>query len=247
MKLLSIFALSLLASSAFAACDENADKLLKAYPEQLAACEDNYIVWHDGHRQLFDDGLEKDFETLLNQPDLEDMFKFPYPVGADSYAEPAFNVDPGRIRNEEFFRCIYGDSKQEVKRQLVAVKWMPESGGKKVYVTGINGIDKKLAAVSAELDKLPTELKKKYLLKTSGTFNWRVISGTQRLSAHSFAIAIDINAQKANYWKWAGKNYRYQNNIPHEIVEIFEKHGFIWGGKWYHYDTMHFEYRPELL
>ena len=27
----------------------------------------------------------------------------------------------------------------------------------------------------------------------------------------------------------------------------FETHGFIWGGKWYHYDTMHFEYRPELL
>src|SRR5262245_1812136 len=27
----------------------------------------------------------------------------------------------------------------------------------------------------------------------------------------------------------------------------FEKYGFIWGGHWYHYDTMHFEYRPELL
>ena len=32
-----------------------------------------------------------------------------------------------------------------------------------------------------------------------------------------------------------------------EIVRIFEKHGFIWGGKWHHYDTMHFEYRPELV
>jgi hypothetical protein len=30
-------------------------------------------------------------------------------------------------------------------------------------------------------------------------------------------------------------------------VEVFERHGFIWGGKWNHYDTMHFEYRPELL
>ena len=39
----------------------------------------------------------------------------------------------------------------------------------------------------------------------------------------------------------------YRNKIPMEIVDIFEKHGFIWGGKWYHYDTMHFEYRPELL
>ncbi len=39
----------------------------------------------------------------------------------------------------------------------------------------------------------------------------------------------------------------YKNEIPWEIVRIFEAHGFIWGGKWYHYDTMHFEYRPELL
>ena len=31
------------------------------------------------------------------------------------------------------------------------------------------------------------------------------------------------------------------------IVDVFERHGFIWGGRWFHYDTMHFEYRPELL
>jgi hypothetical protein len=28
---------------------------------------------------------------------------------------------------------------------------------------------------------------------------------------------------------------------------VFEAERFIWGGKWYHYDTMHFEYRPELF
>jgi hypothetical protein len=39
----------------------------------------------------------------------------------------------------------------------------------------------------------------------------------------------------------------YRNEIPWEIVEIFERHGFVWGGKWYHYDTMHFEYRPEIV
>ena len=40
---------------------------------------------------------------------------------------------------------------------------------------------------------------------------------------------------------------KYVNRIPKEIVKVFEKHGFIWGGRWYHYDTMHFEYRPELI
>ena len=39
----------------------------------------------------------------------------------------------------------------------------------------------------------------------------------------------------------------YKNRMPLEIVEAFEHEGFIWGGQWAHYDTMHFEYRPELL
>ena len=61
----------------------------------------------------------------------------------------------------------------------------------------------------------------------------------------------DIAQKHANYWRWTKPDskgrYPYRNQIPAEIVEIFEKHGFIWGGRWYHYDTMHFEYRPELL
>ncbi|WP_349629221.1 MULTISPECIES: M15 family metallopeptidase [Bradyrhizobium] len=30
------------------------------------------------------------------------------------------------------------------------------------------------------------------------------------------------------------------------IVGIFERHGFIRGGKRRHYDTMHFEHRPDF-
>jgi hypothetical protein len=70
---------------------------------------------------------------------------------------------------------------------------------------------------------------------------------------HSFGMTIDINTQFANYWQWdcsckdETRPLKYKNQIPKELVEVFEKHGFIWGGNWQHYDTMHFEYRPELL
>ncbi len=77
-----------------------------------------------------------------------------------------------------------------------------------------------------------------------------MIAGTDRPSVHGDGIAIDINVAWSDYWRNhqpVGGKYPYKNRIPWEIVEIFEKHGFIWGGKWYHYDTMHFEYRPELL
>jgi hypothetical protein len=34
---------------------------------------------------------------------------------------------------------------------------------------------------------------------------------------------------------------------PDIVIDIFEKEGFIWGGKWTVWDNMHFEYRPELI
>ena len=60
------------------------------------------------------------------------------------------------------------------------------------------------------------------------------------------------NVGLSDYWldhldKANPKKIAYRNKIPMAIVEPFEKKGFIWGGRWYHYDTMHFEYRPELL
>jgi hypothetical protein len=61
---------------------------------------------------------------------------------------------------------------------------------------------------------------------------------------------LDVNAKYSDHWRWAskaGNDPKWQNQIPVPVVRIFEKHGFIWGGYWYHYDTMHFEYRPELL
>ena len=55
--------------------------------------------------------------------------------------------------------------------------------------------------------------------------------------------------KKSAYWRWdpPARLATFQRDWPVEIVEAFERHGFIWGGKWWHYDTMHFEYRPELL
>ena len=88
-------------------------------------------------------------------------------------------------------------------------------------------------------------------MPSAGTYNCRVVAGTNRISAHGHGIAIDIAIAHGDYWYWTGPGadgrYAYKNRIPWEIVEVFEKHGFIWGGKWYHYDTMHFEYRPEII
>ena len=225
--------------------------LVAAYPDFLAGYDGNDIVWKDGTRMAFDDGRgAKDFETLLAQPDLEDMFYAPYPPGR-IIAPPAFNSDPGRVRYHPFFAKMYGDcTKGEVARHLTDVVWLRSKSGQKLKATRINGVAERLQAVSNELDKLPAQMTR-YLAPSAGTFNCRVVAGTNRISAHGHGIAIDIATSHSDYWFWnrpaPDGRYAYKNRIPWEIVEIFEKHGFVWGGKWYHYDTMHFEYRPEIV
>lgn len=228
----------------------NPHKLIYAYPDFLSFFSNNMIYWHDGTSMLWNDLKKKTISEKLTEPDLEDQFFFAYSktFPKDSTSYPPSNHDPGRIRYEPFFKKMYGSNKKQIRQNITAVKWMPRSTSKTVYVTQINGVDKKVKKISLELDNLPNHLKK-YVINPGGSWIVREIVGTSRLSTHSFGIAIDISVNYSSYWRWAdGTNeLRYKNQIPRKIVEIFEKYGFIWGGKWYHYDTMHFEYRPEIL
>ena len=98
----------------------------------------------------------------------------------------------------------------------------------------------------------------------SSCFNFRFISHTTRVSKHGLGLAVDINTLYNPYTKMAdgvrivepatGEAYLDREaDFPYKITEgdlcwqLFAEHGFIWGGRWYHYDTMHFEYRPEIL
>ncbi len=229
----------------------NRARLLAAYPDFLKSFDGDQLVWKNGTSSPIDDGKGvKPFEAWLGDPDIEDMFQVPY-VPGELAAPPAKDSDPGRARNEAFFQKMYGDCRKgETAKQLVDVVWLPKKSGEKLKFAKANGAAAALTAVSAELDALPAALDK-FLFPSEGTFVCRVIAGTTRVSAHGQGIAIDISTKHAHYWRWAKSGpdgpITYKNEIPMEIVRVFEKHGFIWGGKWHHYDTMHFEYRPELM
>lgn len=230
---------------------DNIQKLMEAYPDFIVGGTQNSVIWSDGSEMVFDDGkIKKSYEENLNFPDLADQFLYSYPKGL-TFDKLEKNNDAGRIRYEPFFYKMYGKNKQEVEKNLVEVIWLPKSAKQSIKVTKINNVAEKVKAISEELENLPAL--QKYLKNIGGTFNWRLISGTNRISTHSFGMTIDINTEYSNYWQWDCKcknedaDLSYKNKIPMEIVEIFEKYGFIWGGKWYHYDTMHFEYGPELI
>lgn len=219
--------------------------LAGAYPDAIAGASDGVLILRDGGAALpIDDGRKKTHAQKLAAGDIEDSLSQIYPLGACDM-RPPLDFDPGRIRNEALMKRLYGGSADTVARDLVAIDWF----GERLRVTSRHGVDKALQAVAAELASRPKL--KRYLIPSAGTFNWRTIAGARTLSVHSFGAAIDLNTGFADYWRWAGgakgRAVQYRNRYPLEIVAVFEKHGFIWGGRWYHFDTMHFEYRPELI
>jgi len=225
------------------------DVLVAAYPDHLTGHDGKDVIWKDGTRMPASDGRSgKSFDQLLDAPSLLDQFAISYPLGTELH-RPAVNEDPGRIRNEAFFRKMYGDCRRgEVSPRLKPVPWLAKSGTT-VKATGINGVNERLAAVARDLEALPDAMTK-YIVPSAGVYNCRPIAGTERMSVHAYGAAIDLNAAFGEYWLWAkGKSgdIAWKNRIPLAIVDVFERHGFIWGGKWYHFDTFHFEYRPEII
>lgn len=220
--------------------------LLRSYPDAIVDVRDNRVVFSDGRQIVFDDGESKTPDELLANPDVKDMFTYPYVTGP--YRAPAEDVDPGRIRNEAFFAAIYGDIGADVESSLVDVVWLPGVCGTVVRMNGRNGVANALDAVSQELLKHP-ELHR-YVANPAGGYVPRCIANTDRPSMHAFGIAFDINPDAGRYWIWDIETYgelRPIAPLPEALVAIFEAHGFIWGGRWYHYDSFHFEFRPELL
>jgi hypothetical protein len=227
---------------------QDLDRLVAAYPGTVAGHDGTFLTLRNGARfRISDDRTDKTFKELLESPDIDDMFFVRYPEGEEP-KQPGFNGDPGRVRFAPLFAAMYGDCKKnEVVKNLRAVKWLPKHGGGTVKVTTVNGVADALERVSRALDDLPDALVT-YLVPAAGTYNCRTVAGSRAPSMHAYGAAIDIDTRYADYWRWSpGETPRWRNRIPVEIVRIFEQHGFIWGGAWYHYDTMHFEYRPELL
>jgi hypothetical protein len=223
----------------------NRERLVRAYPGSLSNATDDGVVWSDGEVSVWGNPRPLiDLDKRIASATLFDQMSIPYPKGPIT-ERPKLNSDPGRLRNAAFFRKMYGQNAEEVQRHLELVEWSFGGHSAELPMTRVNGVSAALRKVTSQLIQLPGSYAR-YLQPSAGSFNWRKVAGADELSPHSFGIALDIALKYSDYWRWE-QPYRWRNRIPYGIVEIFERNGFIWGGKWYHYDTMHFEYRPELL
>lgn len=225
-------------------------RLVAAYPDHLAGIEGDALVWRDGTRMAIGAGLPaRRFETMLRDATIADQLRQAYQPGPAA-DPPPHDHSPGRLRNTAFFAKMYGDCRAgEVLPYLRPVGWMPAAHPQRLPMTTVNDVASRLERVVAALDTLP-DGQRAFLVPSAGTYLCRAVADTGLPSAHGLGIAIDIAVRNSDYWVWAGRRggaLAYRNRIPVSIVEAFEAEHFIWGGKWYHFDTMHFEYRPELF
>lgn len=236
------------ARSGLVSNSERLKVLREVYAGHIASVDGGQIKMSNGTPIVIDDGDDKSHDEKLARADIEDMLSQVYPMSGCLALDAGLpkDFDPGRIRNQAFFEAIYGKTKADVEKNLVTVDWF----GQLLKVSKVMGMADKLAKVKADLAKADPALQP-YLKPSAGTFVWRPIAGTTRVSAHGFGIAMDIATAKTDYWQWSkftpDRIPTVRKKVPAAIIEAFERHGFIWGGNWYHYDTMHFEYRPELI
>ena len=242
---------------------EPIDYLAVALPETdepvraaLALAYPNIVFRNDGDALSFDGKTWLELGTaedrppaqVLANPSIVEQFAYTYPIAFDLEPRRRAFADPGRPRNDAFFRALYFGDAEAASNSTTVVR-EPRLANARFTVTTKRNVDCQLRAALSEIANEPSHVR--FFENPAVGFNWLTIIGTDRLSSHSFGAALDINAELGQYWKWTGATEgrvgAYKNLVPEALVRAMERWGFIWGGKWNHFDGMHFEYRPELI
>jgi hypothetical protein len=220
------------------------------YPGLQVNLSQNKVAFPDG--TVLPIGAIRDisYQERLARATIAEQFAQEYPLEFDLEPRKTAWHDPGRARNAAFFETLYFDAEYDAARSIKRVEYRSPQQTARFAVTERHCVATQLQAALQLISTQDADIDR-FFRSVGGSFNWRTIAGTKRLSTHSFGIAIDLNPALGGYWRWAGREDGavgvYANQVPKELVQIMERFGFIWGGKWHHFDGMHFEYRPELI
>ncbi|HTH14668.1 MAG TPA: M15 family metallopeptidase [Spirochaetia bacterium] len=220
------------------------------------------FVWAEG--RILSPALQSDWVRWAPQPFYEYPAKVPNVARwtdaqvAQAEAHLADRRSQNLARNSDFFDTLWSihdrgsaDDNQQ-KTWFLGLKVTVH----KSLVVPLQHIEKRLTVTRREDPDLDQFLSS--LVRLEG-YNYRDIAETQSRSNHAYGAAIDLiprsYGSRNPYWLWAPQDspgwYRTawsKRWEPHPtVVRYFEDEGFVWGGKWLMFDTIHFEYRPEIL
>nr|AGS53864.1 hypothetical protein [uncultured bacterium contig00094] len=233
----------------------------EAYPGKISAVEfvdNDWTMVVNGTRFYFANGrflperLHEQWENYLPY----DFYKYPW-TGTDKERQVVFNNPVYSTGSSFLFDALYSSPTEaaswrwQEKYSFLGVKMLVHS-----HISPLlDSVSDKILIAAGTDPSINEWIAELQTDSPSFGWNWRSIADTNRRSNHSYGIAIDLLPKdlkgRLTYWQWnkgIKKNKKAEYYLPPEtVVRIFEEHGFIWGGKWDLIDTMHFEYRPEIL
>jgi hypothetical protein len=231
--------------------------LINAYGGMIEKIEkrgEETVLTIGGEEIYYKNGKMLSFENLDRHEDFEPIF-YRYPLGPlTSLPAP---VDFPENRSSDFLDALIGSTEHEIR---ASCQWVGFLGHRaymhKICVSPLKKVEARIyehAEKSKDVRLFLSQLSVLYSMKR------RNIAGSNRLSYHAYGLAVDIIPKsykgKDVYWRWSKPletdwgsiPYSERWHPPEEVIQAFEENGFVWGGKWYHFDTVHFEYRPEII
>jgi len=188
---------------------------------------------------------EEYFDQEQELPLGDDVVRYDYLLGTDVVYYTVDNKAPGYANNKEAERYM-----MEI---TVPVWHLNDATGVRTASSMQIKINRKLVNSVKKIFQEIFELPCQFPIKTLLGYGYRQsggvgLSNCTLMSIHSYGAAIDINPgdYDNDYFLGAGNDLRDKNNpyyIPEEVIEIFEKHGWFWGGDFsICVDAMHFQY-----
>ena len=247
--------------------------LLKAYPDKVEKVEFRNNDWAILLRDTwfyFAEGRLLPEDKRENAENYRPYQFYNYPAELPSWQNPTpeeierFQTWRSRRsqsqtrRSSYFIDTLYqASTRAETERQLVRITFLGRSiRVHKLVQRQFALVEQRILAAAEDDPHVSSWIRN---MGRMYGWNWRNIADTQTRSYHSYGLAIDILPRSLGnlqtYWLWTlqhredwwNVSYNERYHPPAAVIKIFEANGFIWGGKWPLYDTMHFEYRPEVL
>lgn len=205
-------------------------------------------IHFQGGRMLAEDGLDR-------EEDCDPLF-YPYALQLRDELPPLPKASPTYCT--DVLESLWGSTEDEIRSHGQSTTFL----GRKMFlnnlvIDALVGVERDILDASRDDPAIARWIDE---LAITYSFINRGIAGSPTRSHHAWGMALDLVPTSYEgrhvYWRWSRVFNREDWHLipwerrwspPQAVVEIFESHGFIWGGKWSHFDNIHFEYRPEIL
>ncbi len=223
--------------------------------DSVTAVDGDVVFWLHGGPIHFRDGRMVAEHRLGREDECDPLF-YEYPL--EPLVEPY--PEPGAMPTycSDFLESLWGSTEREVRNHSRSVRFLDHRlFVNEILLDPLARLERAIRATAVVDDEVTAWMDD---LEITYSFDYREIAGSEGRSQHSWGLAVDFVPSsyegRAAYWRWSRALDREgwhqipmdeRWSPPQRVIELFEAQGFVWGGKWAHFDAIHFEYRPDII